>query len=160
MGRGVWDCYCSVYSAIPVSHCHTTETLASGKGHQKSRGDWKHYDEQFRLIGQWKPVPWDEVNTTLWSKALKRRPYHKQFPHAQALINNNQPAQPKSKVGRGLNHPRGACFRYHGGATCTVNNCTFDHKCYNCGQSHPAISCPSSSPKQQERQQSSSAKAN
>jgi len=122
-------------------------------------GDWKHYDEQFRLIRQCKPVPWDEVNTTLWSKALIRRPYDRQFPRVQDLASTNQRAQPKNKVGRGQNHPRGACFRYHGGATCTVNNCTFDHKCYHCGQLHPAISCPSSFRKQQQRQQSKSANA-
>ena len=109
-------------------------------------GDWMHYDEQFRLIRQCKPIPWDEVNTTLWSKALIRRSL-KQFPQTQVSVNSQRPQQ-RSRFNKGQVHPRGFCFRFSGGGTCSSPNCSFAHKCYHCGQPHPASSCTASAQKQ------------
>jgi len=33
-------------------------------------GDWLYYDQQFRLMRHHSPIPWDQVCSTLWSKAL------------------------------------------------------------------------------------------
>lgn len=38
--------------------------------------------------------------------------------------------------------PRGACFQFNSGKQCNSGlSCRFQHRCYNCGGSHPFIQC-------------------
>lgn len=93
---------------------------------------WKFYDEHFRVLREKQTIPWDNIHSEFWLRANQRRT------SSSENRNTFRPAATQSSPG----HPRGYCFRYHGGKHCA--GCTFKHQCYKCYSNHPIFRCPQS----------------
>ena len=90
--------------------------------------NWKFYDENFRSIRQTQGAPWDQIHAELW---LRSHSLHAKL----------SPQAGKSKQ-TGQRIPKGFCWRYHRGVTCS--GCSFKHQCFRCGINHPISKCQQS----------------
>ena len=90
--------------------------------------NWKFYDENFRSIRQTQGAPWDQIHAELWLRSHSFR----------AKLS---PQAGKSKQ-TGQRIPKGFCWRYHKGVTCS--GCSFKHQCFRCGNNHLISKCQQS----------------
>ena len=95
-------------------------------------GNFRYYDEQFRLYRQSTHDPWDTIVYGLYFQATNPiRPKRTQNP--TATVTSKSP----------FRVPRGFCVAYH-----TSNNfckspqkCQYKHACPNCSEKHPMFKC-------------------
>ena len=87
--------------------------------------NWKFYDENFRSIRQSQGAPWDQIHAELWLRS-----------HYFRAKANTQGGKSKQT---GQYIPKGFCYKFHRGIEC--NGCSFKHRCFRCGSSHPISKC-------------------
>ena len=87
---------------------------------------WRFYDENFCLLRQKDPLPWDEIH----SKLNLRAHFCKVKNVASTRFSNKT---------NGELFPEGFCWKFHHGQHC--NGCSFKHQCYRCGNNHPISRC-------------------
>ena len=136
-------CYIAVYTEkFPgenqqlLKYCEIIRDLA-----QRKHGlAWSHYDQNFRLLRENFPVPWDRIHTEYWIKA------------ATSTVSDPPRQQPKSFHGqqdqlfRGQQDTRtrflaGTCWKYNKHGQCGIQSCKFEHKCGICRGLHAAGRC-------------------
>lgn len=95
-----------------------------------SGGNWRFYDENFRMLRQSQGATWDKIHSELWLRAQSFRA---------------RQTNPQKKVKpEGPYIPHGYCWKFHRGNFC--RGCSFKHQCFQCGQSHPVTKCPKQQP--------------
>ncbi|EDO40678.1 predicted protein [Nematostella vectensis] len=106
-------------------------------------GNWRFYDEQFRLIRQSQPNThgWNTINWELWNQACHTISVPRSNPTDNKVANRRQyQNRPFSSM------PKVYCFRFHTGQFCD-GGCRFKRAFFRCGASHSANLCSKSAPK-------------
>ena len=104
-------------------------------------GDYLTYDQEFRYMRESMNLAWESIHTNLWldcrdsGKNKSKNSSNNNSDNFRAKSSNSKPFQ-------GKKHPFGFCFRYHSFGKCGRQNCKFNHKCYECEESHPISRCP------------------
>ena len=93
---------------------------------------WSNYDQNFRLLRENIPIPWDRIHTEFWIKA------------ATATVPD--PSRQQSKPFRAKQDTRPkcldrTCWKFNKRGHCGIQTCKFDHKCGFCRGNHSAIRC-------------------
>ena len=93
---------------------------------------WSNYDQNFRLLRENIPIPWDRIHTEFWIKA------------ATATVPD--PSRQQSKPFRAQHDTRPkfldrTCWKFNKRGHCGIQTCKFDHKCGFCRGNHSAIRC-------------------
>ena len=105
---------------------------------------WIKYDQEYREWAEAKGIRrWGDLNLTIYGRCLAI-----QAPMApQPATSPPQPGKPKrgsekrGKLSRGSKKD-GTCYRWNFNGLCDRGDCLFSHVCYNCGESHQALTCP------------------
>jgi hypothetical protein len=93
---------------------------------------WASYDECFRRLVASGEASWGCISFELYMKA-----HLEASPRDKAVTTS--PAQAVNQV---ADIPKGACFKFHSSGSCLAGqNCAYQHKCYICLGSHPAVKC-------------------
>ena len=100
-------------------------------------GDWQYYDENFRRSKEAEGLAWAHVDHVTLNFAMFRGSSKSKPAHA------SQPFLGKSstKGKREASIPRGYCYKYHKGLSCT-GPCRYKHVCFKCPAAHPILRCP------------------
>lgn len=94
----------------------------------KNFSNWKFYDENFRVLREKQPVPWDTIHSELWLRASQRKQSSTEGKGFRpSTVKRNDPLQ-------------GYCFKYSRGKQCT--GCNYKHQCHKCQGNHPSCKCP------------------
>lgn len=125
-----WNRFAAIYCIkYPEQQAKLAKHLESVRDIADAKGNWKAYDTDFRMLVAQGQVSWGDVHMELYvnarlTTALSSKPNksHKDMSYSSM--------------------PRGVCFQYHSGKNCSAGlSCRFQHRCYNCGGSHPFIQC-------------------
>uniref|UniRef100_A0A8W8MI15 C3H1-type domain-containing protein n=1 Tax=Magallana gigas TaxID=29159 RepID=A0A8W8MI15_MAGGI len=125
-----WNRFAAIYCIkYPEQQAKLAKHLESVRDIADAKGNWKAYDTDFRMLVAQGQVSWGGVHMELYvnarlTTALSSKPNtsHKDMSYSS--------------------RPRGVCFQYHSGKNCSSGlSCRFQHRCYNCGGSHPFIQC-------------------
>lgn len=93
----------------------------------REKGDWNFYDIQFRKLVEKGEANWGTTHLELYLKAKLK-----------SVNVQNMP----QRYGSNPRWPQGVCFSYHRGMGCRFGaQCKYQHKCFNCGFSHPFSTC-------------------
>ena len=80
--------------------------------------NWQYYDIQFRKLKAVYGWTWDHVHWELYFRCA------------------SQPGKNTPLIKQPFRIPRGYCWAFHRGDTCTQKECVYSHSCFRCGESH------------------------
>ena len=119
------DAFATYSSVYRQKYPETAEPLAqycaNVRAIAKARGNWYHYDVEFRTLRQHQPFPWESIHHHLYMTALSQK----------------QPFRPNGPRQRQSNRP--TCHKYNRGQNC--QSCDYPHRCRFCFGQHPSIKC-------------------
>ena len=92
---------------------------------------FNYYDRSFRAHRQSQALPWGQMQTEIWNKAI-----------LLSLTNHpNQAASRSSVVSSFKSGNQKFCFAYNSTQGCTRRPCRFNHSCSFCYKKHPRVNC-------------------
>lgn len=119
-----------------LKYCEIIRDLAQ----RKLGMAWSIYDQNFRLLRENCPIPWDRIHTEFWIKAAT----------APIMDSPRQQSKPfrgqQDQLFRGQQDTRtkfleGTCWKYNKRGHCGMQTCKFEHKCGICKGGHTAARC-------------------
>lgn len=124
-----WNRYMAIYCIkYPHEQAKLAKHLEAVRDIADAKGNWYSYDKDFRSLIEQGQVQWGDVHMELYVNA--------RLTSSQSIKTTNSHKELSKTI------PRGACFQFHSGKQCNAGlACRFQHRCYNCGGSHPFIQC-------------------
>ncbi len=99
--------------------------------------DWRSYDIGFRQLLEAGLVGWGQIHQELLTEAKYR-----QSAPIPGAARPSRPLPPLPLQFLPLKqYPRGFCFSHHTKQACANRACSYDHRCFNCGNPHPFTTC-------------------